>query len=189
MLVNDDFGPLARGPETRVDEVHLGFHNSEVILRAALQDEARTEIGQVRDAGDIEENVLREDRGEPGKDLLGAPALALEVDDVGLHEDSAAVAEYRHRLSPEGLVGELLDGNPNIFRCRLEEVAVPGRTLRVQLEVFDAAVLQDDQFDVLAADVHDDMRIVVEPMADSVWATVSTSATSAMSTSLSMSLA
>ncbi len=43
------------------------------------------------------------------------PALALEVDDVRLHEHRAAVAELRERLGAEGDVGELLDLEAEAF--------------------------------------------------------------------------
>ncbi len=42
---------------------------------------------------------------------------------------------------------------------------MPARALRVQLEVFDAAVLQDDDLDVLAADVADHVDVLVEVQA------------------------
>ena len=44
----------------------------------------------------------------------------------------------------------------------LQEVAVAGRALGVQLEVLDAPIFQDNQLDVLAANVHDDVRVLVE---------------------------
>ena len=44
----------------------------------------------------------------------------------------------------------------------MQEIAVSGRTLGVKFEVLDAAVLQYDQLNVLAADIHDDMGILVE---------------------------
>ena len=44
----------------------------------------------------------------------------------------------------------------------MQEVAVAGGTLRVQLEVFYSAVFQDDELDVLTADVDDDVWVVVE---------------------------
>ena len=47
----------------------------------------------------------------------------------------------------------------------MQEVAVARRALRVQLEILDAAVLQDDDLDVLAADVADHVDVVVEMQA------------------------
>ena len=49
----------------------------------------------------------------PARISSGAPALPLEVDDVRLHEDGAAVAEDRHRLGGEGHIGELSTPTPN----------------------------------------------------------------------------
>ena len=102
---------------------------------------------------------------EPGHDLFGLPSLALEVYDVGLHEHRAAVAELGKPLRAEGRVGILLHRHVESLRGGLQEVAVAGRALRVQLEVFDAAVLQDDDLDVLPADVADHIDVVVEVQA------------------------
>ena len=113
-------------------------------------------------AGDVEKDILRQHIGEPGKDLLRPPALALEVHDVGLHEDRAAISEGGHGLGGEGDIGEFLHLHAEAFGSRLQEVSVAGRALRVQLEVLNAAVFEDDELDVLAADIDDDVRIVVE---------------------------
>ena len=51
------------------------------------------------------------------------------------------------------------------LRRGLQEVAVARRALRVQLEIFHAAVLQDDDLDVLPADVADHVHVVVEVQA------------------------
>ena len=59
VLVDDDLRLFAVGAEAGFDEVHFGLHHGEIVLRAALQDEARAERGEIRDAGDIEEDILR----------------------------------------------------------------------------------------------------------------------------------
>ena len=100
--------------------------------------------------------------GQSGEDLFAAPALALEVDDVGLHEHRAAVAEDRHSLRGKRDVGILLDLVAQSFGRALQEVSIARRALRVELEVFDATVFQDDELDVLPAHVDDDVRILVE---------------------------
>ena len=69
----------------------------------------RPERGEVRDLADVQPDVLRQHGGEPGHDLLGLPALPLEVDDVRLHEDGAAVAELGHRLGPKAMSAYSLD--------------------------------------------------------------------------------
>ena len=162
VLVHDDVGLDALAVEARFDEIDLRLHRRQVVLRAALQHEVRAEGRQVGDLRDVEPDVLRQHRGQAGHDLLRLPALALEIDDVGLHEDGAAVAEARHRLGAEGDVGVLLDLEAEAFGGGLQEVAVAGRALRVELEVLDLAVLQDDELDVLAADVADHVDVVVE---------------------------
>ena len=162
VFVNDDFRLVPDAVEVRVNEVDFRLHRRQVLLRAALQDEARTQLGEVRNSGDVEEDVLRQNVRQSGEDLFAAPALPLEVHDVGLHEHRAAVAEDRHGVGRERDVGVLVHLVAERFRRALQEVAVAGRALRVQLEVFDAPVFQDDQLDVLAADVHDDVRVLVE---------------------------
>ena len=62
----------------------------------------------------------------------------------------------------KGQIGELFDLQAEPFRGGLQEVAVARRALRVQLEILYAAVFQDNELDVLAADVDDDVRIVVK---------------------------
>src|SRR5581483_329774 len=44
----------------------------------------------------------------------------------------------------------------------LQEIAVSGGALGVELEIFNAAVVQDNKFNVLPSDVHNDVGIVVE---------------------------
>ncbi len=44
----------------------------------------------------------------------------------------------------------------------MQEVAIARRALRVQLEIFHPAILQNDELDVLPAHVDDDVRILVE---------------------------
>ena len=161
VLVDDDFRLDLGAAEVRADEVDFRLDRREVVLRPALKHEPRAELGQVRDTCHVEKDVLRQDRRQTGKDFLRRPSLPLEIDDVGLHEHRAAVAEHRHRRGRERAIGELLHRNAEGFGGRLQEVAVPRGTLRVQLEVLDPPFGQHNQLDVLAADVDDDVRIGV----------------------------
>ena len=45
---------------------------------------------------------------EAGQDLVGRPPLPLEIHNVGLHEDRAAITKFGHGLGREGDVGEIL---------------------------------------------------------------------------------
>src|SRR5438270_1153248 len=162
VFVHYDLRLFAIGSETGLDEINLGFDHGQVVLCAALEDEAAAERGQIRNTGYVEEDVLREHIGETCQNLFGPPALALEVDDVGLHEDRASIAKGRHGFGGEGDVGKLFHLHAKALCCRLQEVAVAGGTLRVQLEVFYATVFQDNELNVLAPDIDDDMGIVVE---------------------------
>ncbi len=60
------------------------------------------------------------------------------------------------------MIREFFHLHAEAFRGRLQEVAISRGALRVQLEIFHAAVFQNDELDVLAADIDDDVRIVVE---------------------------
>ena len=113
-------------------------------------------------AGDVEKDVLRQHSSEAGENLLRPPALTLEIHDVRLHEDRAAVAENGHGLGGEGEIGEFFHLHAEAFGGRLQEVSVARGALRVQLEIFHAAVFEDDELDVLPADVDDDVRILVK---------------------------
>src|SRR5580692_1107178 len=97
-FVDDDFWFLAGGAEAVVDEVDFRFHHGHVVLRSALQDEARAQCREIGNAGHVQENIFRKHSRQPCENFLGAPALTLEIHDVRLHKDGAAVAENRHRL-------------------------------------------------------------------------------------------
>ena len=65
-------------------------------------------------------------------------------------------------LRRESQIGILLDVQAETFRRGLQEVSIARRALRVQLEIFHAAVVQDDDLDVLPAHIDDDVRIFVK---------------------------
>ena len=162
VLVHDDVGLDFLALEARLDEVHLRLDGGQVVLRAALENELAADGRQVGNLRDVEPDVLRQHVAQAGHDLFRLPALALEVDDVGLHEHGAAVAELRVALGVEGDVGELFDLEAEALAGALQEIAVAGGALRVELEVLHAAVFQDDDLDVLAANVADDVRVGIE---------------------------
>ena len=60
------------------------------------------------------------------------------------------------------MVSVLFHLHAEIRGGRLQEVAVAGRALGVQLEVFDPTILQDDDLDILSAHVTDDVGFGVE---------------------------
>ena len=162
VLVHDDFWLRASGAKAVADEIDLGLYDREIVLRSALQYESRTKRREIGNAGDVEEHILRQHRGQSGENLLRAPTLALKVDDIGLHEHRAAVAEHRHGLRREGEIGILRHVKAEALGGRLQEISIARRALRVQLEVLHAAVVQDDDLDVLPANVDDHVRIFVE---------------------------
>src|ERR1700722_1998400 len=162
VLVNDNLRYLALGAEARLDEVHLSLYHRQVVLRAALQNKARTQRSQIWNAGYVEKDILRQHICESGQDLFRTPPLALEVHNIGLHEDRAAIAERGHGLGSEGNIGKFLYLFAKTFRSRLQKVAVSRRALCIELEVLHPAVLEDDQLNVLPANINDDVRIVIE---------------------------
>src|SRR5262249_32079331 len=162
MLVDNDFRLAAGGVEVGMNKVHFSLHRRQVLLRPSLKHKTASELGQVGNAGNVQKNILGQYRGQPRQDLFGLPALALEVYDVRLHEHGAAVAENGHGLRGEGDVGVLVHANPQRLRGGLQEIAVAGRALRVELEVLDASIFQDDELDVLPADVHDHVWVLIE---------------------------
>src|SRR5262249_18576958 len=111
MFVHHNLWTFPGSTKTCIDKVDLGFDDGQVVLRPALQNKSRSEIGEIRNARDVEENILRQNGGEPGKNFFRAPTLSLEVDDVGLHKNSAAISENGHALSRERSLCELLNGN------------------------------------------------------------------------------
>ena len=119
MFMDDDFGLAIAGTEAGADKIDFRFHHRHIVLRAALQYEARTKRGEIGNARDVEEYVFRQDCGEAGQDLFRAPALTLEIHDVGLHEDRATVTKYRH-VGSEGEVGVFFhfQPKPSAVDCR-----------------------------------------------------------------------
>src|SRR3989441_169240 len=149
-------GPLAP------DEVALRLHHRHVAVGAALQDELAPGRAQILELTRVDPDVDRQDGRQRGHDLLGRPALALLVHDVGLQEHAAAHREARHCLGLEGAVGVGLERDVVTLGHALQERAVAGRALRVQAEVGDGALAQDHDLDVGAADVADHVRVGIE---------------------------
>src|SRR5208283_128234 len=165
MLVHDDVRLHVLALEARLDEIHLCFHRSEVVLRAALQQETAADGGEVGNLRNVQPDILGQHVAQAGHDLFRLPSLALEIDNVGLHEYGATVTERRESLGAEGRVRIVLDRHVETLRGGLQEVAIAGRTLRVEFEILHTAVLQDDDLDVLAAHVADHVHVVVEMQA------------------------
>ena len=67
VFVHDDLGLFAVGAEAGFDEVDFGFDDGEIVLRAALKDEACTERCKVRNAGYVEKDVLGSTSASPAR--------------------------------------------------------------------------------------------------------------------------
>src|ERR1039458_7069208 len=105
--MHDDLGLLSRRAEAVVDEIDFGLYHRQVVLRSTLQYETRSQRREIRDAGNIEKYVLRQDDRHSGKNLLRPPTLPLEVHDVRLHEHRAPVTKHRHGLRGKSEIGIL----------------------------------------------------------------------------------
>src|SRR5580698_499260 len=149
--VDDDVGVGNFG----FDEIHLGFYDGEIFVRAALEDEFVSGAAQVAHAACVNPNVERKNGAERGENFVGLPAFALLVDDVRLQEDAAAHGKLRHGFGVEGAVGHLAHRDVEAFGDALEERAVARGTLRVEAEVSDGAIGEQHDFHVNAADVAD----------------------------------
>ncbi len=162
VLVEDDVRLARLALKVVADEVDLCLDGRQVALRAALQHEPPAEPREVGRLGHVEEHVPRQHGGQAGEDFLRLPAVALDVGDFRLEEQHAPLAEHRHLARRERRLGELLDRVAETAGDRLEEVPVAGRAGRVQPEVLHPAAVHHDDLDVLAADVDDDVRVLVD---------------------------
>ena len=79
-----------------------------------------------------------------------------------MHKDGAAVTENRHSLRRKSEVGELIYAKAETFGGGLKEISVSRGALCIEFEIFYAAVVQNDDLDVLAAHVHNHVRVFVK---------------------------
>ena len=144
------------------NEVYLRLHDRKIPVRAALEHEPAAGRCHVLKLAGIDPHVDRQHRGERGHDLVGRPALALLIDDVGLKKHTASHGETRHRPGGERPVGVFVERDAIPLRDALQKRAVARRTLRVQPEIGDGPLPKDHDLDVTAADVADDVRVGIE---------------------------
>ena len=124
------------------DEIDLRLDHREIAVRAALEHELAPDRAQVLQLAGIDPDVERQHGGERGHDLLGRPALALLVDDVGLQEHAAPHGESGHGLGLEGALGVALERDAVALGDSLQKGAVARRALRVEPKVGDRAMAQ-----------------------------------------------
>ena len=84
VLVDDNLRFFPREAEVGAQEIHLRLDGGKIVLRAALQNEPRAQCSEAWHLGDIQENIPGQHRRQAGQDFFRPPALALEIDDVGL---------------------------------------------------------------------------------------------------------
>ena len=143
------------------DEIHLRLDRGKIVLGASLQDEARSQFRQIGDFGDVEPDIFGQYGRQPGQDFVRLPPLPLEAGDVRLQKDGAAVREDGHLARRKCDLRKLLDFESEAFGDCLQEVAVSGGALGIQLEILDPPVFQNDQLDVLPAHIDDGIRALV----------------------------
>src|SRR5262249_29221787 len=110
----------------------------------------------------VEPDILGQNSSQPSHNLFRFPSLSLKVDNVRLHENRAAITESRHASSTESPFGVFFDRHAETFRGALQKIAISRGALGIQLKVLDLTILKDDQFDILAPDIADDISIFVE---------------------------
>ena len=147
----------ARSGDAFLEVLRLGPGGGEVLLGAAGQQKpAAHSLGRLGD--DELPDVVRERAREPGEDLVGAVAVALEGHPIGVHEHAATHGEARRSARPESALPVLVERNAEVLRGRGEEGAMSGRALIGDVEAADVIAAQLDHLDVGAADVDDDVR-------------------------------
>src|SRR5690606_10496753 len=114
---------------------------------------------QSRDLHHVLPDVLRQNLGEASEELFFLVALFLKGDAVAVQKDGAAVGELGRQLRFEGVFSVGGDGQTKLIRHRLQQHAIAGRATIGQLEVGDIAVLHEQDFDILTADVADHIDV------------------------------
>ena len=113
-------------------------------------------------ADDLIDGILDDGRREACGDVLDARALLLGLLDRAVHEHGTARAELHGMLREEAEAGEGLDLHAHGLGKGLDEGAAPRRTGLVEHDGINGAVLDFEAFDILPADVDDEVHVGVE---------------------------
>ena len=71
VFMYDDLRRLAGSLKSLLDEIHLSFHGREIVLRAALKNEAGPQFRQVGNLGDVKPDILGQHGREAGEISFG----------------------------------------------------------------------------------------------------------------------
>ena len=141
---------------------------------AALYDDMPAEVIGRMGTDDLVKRVLDDRHGQTGGDRVDSGAVLLRLLDRRVHKHGAARAEVDRMLRKQAELAELLDGVAHRARERLDKRAAAGRAGLVQRNVVDAFVADFEAFDVLTADVDDEIDVRLKWRAARKCATVST---------------
>ena len=150
--------------DVRADDVglQLVFKRAQhrvVEERAALHDDVTAQVLRAGAADDLVQRVLDDGDGQSGGDVGHIRAVLLRLLDGGIHEHRAAGAEVDRLARRQTELGELCDVIAQRVGERLQEGAAAGGASLVEEDVVDDAVVDLEAFDVLAADVDDEIDV------------------------------
>ena len=95
MLVHDDFGRTSLPLNRDSMKSTCAFTAARLYCVPPCSRKRVPMARDVRNLRNVQPDVLRQHVAQAGHDLFRLPSLALEIDDVGLHEYRAAIAELR----------------------------------------------------------------------------------------------
>ena len=130
--------------------------------RAALYDNVLTEVVRRVRTDNLVQRVLDNRYRQTGRNRVNARAVLLRLLDRGVHEHRAARTQINGVLCEQTQLAELLDGVAHRAGKRLDERAAAGRAGFVQRNIVDTLVADFEAFDVLTADVDDEINIRAE---------------------------
>ena len=150
--------------DIRTDHVHaqLVFKRAEhrvVEERAALHDDMLAKLLRAGAADDLVQRVLDDRDGQAGGNIGHVRAVLLRLLDGGIHEHRAAGAEIDRLARGQTQLGEILDLIAQRAGERLKERAAAGGAGLVEEDVVDDAVVNLEAFDILPADVDDEIDV------------------------------
>jgi len=112
---------------------------------------------------DLVQVVVDDGVAEPRHEIVDSLARRLVGDQVGLHEDGAALPHPQRPSRRQGSPTELpLDADPQLLGLLLEKGPRAGGADLVHHEIDDGAVLEGDELRVLATDLEDGIDLGVD---------------------------
>ena len=148
--------------DVAVEELLHAAQHGVVVERAALHDDMVAELAHILELHDLEERVLDDGERDARRDVRDLRALLLRLLDLRIHKDRAARAEVDRRLGLHGERRELRRRHVQPLGEVLDERAAARRARLVERDVADVAVLDEEAFHILAADVEHERDLRAE---------------------------